>query len=70
MLVPLICMIGGHITNEAVYPATVPVATMSAAQIFRSYVRFIGVDTITTSGIFGILKSIRIVELPSGVIRV
>jgi hypothetical protein len=43
-------MIGGHITNEAVYPATVPVATMSAAQIFRSYVRFIGVDTITTSG--------------------
>ena len=34
---------------------------MTAAQIFRGYVRFIGVGAIATAGIFGILKSLRIV---------
>ena len=34
---------------------------MSAAQIFRGYVRFIGVGAIATAGIFGIVKSLRIV---------
>jgi len=35
VLVPLVWMIGGHITNEAIYPGTAPLATMSAAAIFR-----------------------------------
>jgi len=34
---------------------------MTAAQIFRGYVRFVGVGAIATAGIFGILKSMRIV---------
>ena len=34
---------------------------MTAAQIFRGYVRFIGVGAIATAGIFGILKSLRVV---------
>jgi putative OPT family oligopeptide transporter len=34
---------------------------MTAAQIFRGYVRFIGVGAIATAGIFGIIKSLRIV---------
>jgi uncharacterized oligopeptide transporter (OPT) family protein len=43
----------------AVYPATIPIAQMDAAQIFRGYVRFIGVGAIATAGIFGIIKSLR-----------
>ncbi len=34
---------------------------MDATQIFRGYVRFIGVGAIATAGIFGIVKSLRIV---------
>lgn len=60
VLVPLIWMIGQHLP-DAVYPATVPIASMTASQIFRGYVRFIGVGAIATSGIFGIIKSLRIV---------
>ena len=61
VLVPLIWMIGDRITDRAVYPAAVPIAQMTAAQIFRGYVRFVGVGAIATAGIFGILKSLRIV---------
>jgi len=61
VLVPLIWMIGSNMPDLTVYPATVPIANMSAAQIFRGYVRFIGVGAIATAGIFGILKSLRVV---------
>jgi len=60
VLVPLIWMIGSHMP-AAVYPAQIPIAQMTAAQIFRGYVRFVGVGAIATAGIFGILKSMRIV---------
>ncbi len=60
VLVPLIWMIGHHLP-EAVYPAVIPIADMDANQIFRGYVRFVGVGAIATAGIFGILKSLRIV---------
>ncbi len=60
VLVPLIWMIGQHLP-DAVYPGTVPIASMTATQIFRGYVRFIGVGAIATAGIFGIIKSLRIV---------
>jgi len=61
VLVPLIWMIGSHLPDIAVYPAQVPITQMDAGQIFRGYVRFIGVGAIATAGIFGILKSLRIV---------
>ncbi len=67
VLVPLIWMIGSHLPDTAVYPGAVPIAHMTAAQIFRSYVRFIGVGAIATAGIFGILKSMRIVAGSFGV---
>ena len=67
VLVPLIWMIGSHMTDAAVYPGTTPIAQMAAAQIFRSYVRFIGVGAIATAGIFGILKSLKIVAGSFGV---
>ena len=67
VLVPLIWMIGSHLTDRAVYPATLPIAQMTATQIFRGYVRFVGVGAIATAGIFGILKSMRIVAGSFGV---
>jgi putative OPT family oligopeptide transporter len=60
VLVPLIWMIGRHF-GDAIYPASVPIVDMTANQIFRGYVRFIGVGAIATAGIFGIVKSLRIV---------
>jgi putative OPT family oligopeptide transporter len=61
VLVPLIWMIGRHLPEMAVYPALKPIAEMSAAEIFRGYVRFMGVGAIATAGIFGIIKSMKIV---------
>jgi putative OPT family oligopeptide transporter len=61
VLVPLIWMIGRHVPDALVYPGQIPIAQMTAAQIFRGYVRFVGVGAIATAGIFGILKSLRIV---------
>src|SRR5436190_23026228 len=42
VLVPLIWYIGSHI-DSAVYPAVIPISKMTAVQIYRNYVRFIGV---------------------------
>ncbi len=61
VLVPLIWFLGQHIGDVAVYPATVPIAKMTATEIFRGYVRFMGVGAIATAGIFGIIKSLKIV---------
>jgi len=60
VLVPLIWMVGRHLP-EAVYPAVKPIAQMTAEQIYRGYVRYVGVGAIATAGIFGILKSLKIV---------
>lgn len=60
VLVPLVWMIGQH-APDAVYPGTMPIVQMNAGQIFRGYVRFIGVGAIATAGIFGIIKSLRVV---------
>lgn len=61
VLVPLIWMIGSGLPDTPVYPATIPIAQMTASQIFRGYVRYVGVGAIATAGIFGILKSLRII---------
>ena len=61
VLVPLIWMVGSHLPEIAVYPAQTPIAAMTANQIFRGYVRFIGVGAIATAGVFGIIKSLKIV---------
>ncbi len=60
VLVPLIWFIGGHV-NTPVYPGTMPVSAMTAAQIYSSYVRYIGVGAIATAGIFGVVKSLRVI---------
>lgn len=66
VLVPLIYMIGAHVVGN-VYPGTMPISDMSAVQIYRSYVRFIGVGAIATAGIFGILKSLKVVAGSFGI---
>jgi len=67
VLVPLVWFIGSHLGETAVYPAAVPIAKMTATQIFRGYVRFMGVGAIATAGIFGILKSLKIVAGSFGI---
>jgi putative OPT family oligopeptide transporter len=66
VLVPLIFMIGSRFP-EAIYPATIPIGQMDASQIFRGYVRLIGVGAIATAGIFGIIKSLRVIAGSFGV---
>lgn len=66
VLVPLIWYIGSHI-DSAVYPAAIPISKMTAVQIYRNYVRFIGVGAIATAGIFGIVKSLRVVAGSFGI---
>jgi putative OPT family oligopeptide transporter len=60
VLVPLIYFIGTHVAG-AVYPAVKPIAQMAAGEIFRGYVRYVGVGAIATAGIFGIVKSLRVI---------
>jgi putative OPT family oligopeptide transporter len=61
VLVPLVYMIGSHVPGN-VYPATTkPISAMAAAEIFRFYVRYVGVGAIATAGIFGIIKSLRVI---------
>jgi putative OPT family oligopeptide transporter len=67
VLVPLIWMIGQHLPDTVVYPGTVPISAMTATQIFRGYVRFVGVGAIAAAGIFGIIKSLRIVSASFGI---
>ena len=49
------------------YPATIPISHMAAADIYRSYVRFIGVGAIAAAGLVGILKSLRVVAGSFGI---
>src|SRR6266540_2122293 len=67
ILVPLVWFVGSHLGDTAVYPAAVPIAKMTATQIFRGYVRFMGVGAIATAGIFGIIKSLKIVAGSFGI---
>ena len=66
VLVPLVWFIGSHL-DSAVYPAAIPISKMAAVQIYRNYVRFIGVGAIATAGIFGIIKSLRIIAGSFGI---
>ena len=61
VLVPLIWYFGrdAAIAGYLGKPLT---PDMDAAAIIRNYVRFIGVGAIATAGIFGVLKSLRIIQ--------
>ncbi len=61
VLVPMIWFIGSHLGEVTVYPATIPISHMGASDIYRNYVRFIGVGAIASAGLVGIIKSLRVV---------
>jgi len=67
VMVPVIWFIGSHMGNVAVYPATIPISHMTAAEIYRYYVRYIGVGAIAAAGLVGILKSLRVVAGSFGI---
>ena len=62
LLVPLVGHFGAHL-GVAIPPITdgTLIGGMSAEQIFRSYVRHIGIGAIAAAGIMGILRSWRII---------
>jgi putative OPT family oligopeptide transporter len=66
VMVPLIFYIGSKVPG-LVYPGTKPIAEMAASEIYRSYVRYVGVGAIATAGIFGIIKSLRIIAGSFGI---
>jgi putative OPT family oligopeptide transporter len=66
VLVPLIFMIGSKVP-EAILPGKIPIGQMDATMIFRNYVRYVGVGAIATAGIFGIIKSLRVITGSFGV---
>lgn len=61
VLVPLVWMIGKSNPDAIISPGLISIASMNAEQIFRSYVRFVGVGAIATAGIFGVIKSLKVV---------
>lgn len=67
LLVPLIWFVGSHMGDVTVYPASIPISHMTAADIYRNYVRFIGVGAIASAGLVGILKSLRVVAGSFGI---
>jgi putative OPT family oligopeptide transporter len=67
VIVPLVWMLGRNFPDLVVHPGTIPIAQMQAADIFSKYARFVGVGAIATAGIFGIVKSLRVVAGSIGV---
>jgi putative OPT family oligopeptide transporter len=67
VLVPAIWFVGSHMGDVTVYPGTIPVSHMTASEIYRFYVRYIGVGAIAAAGLVGILKSLRVVAGSFGI---
>ncbi len=67
VLVPAIWFIGSHMGDITVYPGLTPISHMTAAEIYRFYVRYIGVGAIAAAGLVGILKSLRVVAGSFGI---
>lgn len=61
VLIPLFYEIGQHLTTPLGATATKLIADMSAEEIFRTYVRQIGIGGIAMAGIVGILRSSKII---------
>ncbi|MEI6613472.1 MAG: oligopeptide transporter, OPT family [Chrysiogenales bacterium] len=61
LLVPVIAYFGQFIPAEIVGSGTKLISAMSAEEIFRSYVRYIGIGAIAMAGIIGIMKSSKII---------
>jgi len=66
VLIPLLWFTGSHI-DVAIYPGLTPISHMTAIEIYRNYVRFIGVGAIATAGVLGVIKSLRVIVSAFGI---
>ena len=55
VLIPLIDYFG---LSATIFPATAPISSMSAAQIWSNYIRYIGAGAIGIAGLFGFVRII------------
>ncbi len=62
LLIPVISYIGGGLTETFGTGATKLIAAMSAEEIFRQYVRHVGIGGIAMAGIIGIIRSSKIIR--------
>jgi len=62
LLIPVISYIGGGLTEAFGTGATKLISAMSAEEIFRQYVRHVGIGGIAMAGIIGIIKSSKIIK--------
>jgi putative OPT family oligopeptide transporter len=61
LLVPLIAFFGQYIPAEIIAPGTKLISQMNAEEVFRSYVRYIGIGAIAMAGVISILKSSKVI---------
>jgi putative OPT family oligopeptide transporter len=61
VLVPLVYEFGSHLANPIGATATKLISAMSAEEIFRTYVRQIGIGGIAMAGIIGIIRSSKVI---------
>ncbi len=61
VFIPLVYYFGSHLTATLGSTATALISTMSAEQIFTTYVRHIGIGGIACAGIIGIIRSSKII---------
>ena len=62
LLVPVISYIGGGLTESFGTGATKLISVMTAEEIFRQYVRHVGIGGIAMAGIIGIIRSSKIIR--------
>ena len=56
VFIPFVKFVGGHLTG-IIPPGTIPISEMGVNDIFRNYVRLIGIGGIAGAGIMGIIRS-------------
>lgn len=57
VLIPVIAFFGQHI-HTVVAPGIVPIGEMSADDIWKNYVRYIGAGAVATGGIIGLIRAL------------
>lgn len=55
VLMPLIYVFGGQ---QTIYPGSDPISTMSAAVIWKNYIKYIGAGAVACGGIISLIKSL------------
>ena len=58
VLMPLISLFGG---DNIIYPCTDPISSLSAMDLWRSYIRYIGAGAVAAGGIMSLIKSLPLI---------